>query len=247
MTDTTIPVETVAPTQTPATIQTTEPEVVTPTATEDAKSSPEKPEKSAEQKELEYLRRKATKADRVNARINQELEQYRAANPKPATAPGAQVNPFELADAIATARQIADKSNGVAKAGKERFSATWDQSLSTVISEAGPLIDQKTMLPTPLGEAILDSDDAAALIAHIGSDPSLAEELSELTPAQLGRRIARIEAEMAVKTAKPSSKAPPPINPLAGNTSAANVDLENLPMDKYQEARAKQGARWARR
>jgi hypothetical protein len=66
-----------------------------------------------------------------------------------------------------------------------------------------------------------------------------------LTPAQLGRRIGRIEAQIASKPQpKPVSKAPPPARPIGATRSSGN--LADMDMDAYVQARKAQGARWAR-
>ena len=91
--------------------------------------------------------------------------------------------------------------------------------MATVIDEAGPIIDAKGM-PTALGEALLDADEPAKLLHHLGRHPEIAETLQGLTPAQLGRRLGRIEADM--KTAAPApSKAPKPLEPV--RSVAANA------------------------
>ena len=65
----------------------------------------------------------------------------------------------------------------------------------------------------------LDSDDPKALIWHLNQNPDLASELADLTPAQLGRRIGRIEAQMSTKPQpKPVSKAPAPARPATRST-----------------------------
>lgn len=252
---------TVAESQIPATASTEQTAIVEAEATGDAAqegdSTEAKPEKTAEQKELEYLRRKATKADRVGARLHQELQAERARiaayeaklpeGERQAQQPQ-QVDPYELAEHIAELRQITDKSNDVAKQGQKRF-PDFGTALTTVIDEAGPLIHSEGKLqgrPTALGEAILDAEDPAALLHFLGSNPALADGLSGLSPTQLGRRIERFESQMKSKPTKPVSNAPAPIKPIAGGTSALNVDLEKADMAAYKAARAKQGARWAR-
>ena len=254
-------VSTAQETQNPAPETTEQPVIVDTDATGDAAqegdSTETKPEKTAEQKELEYLRRKATKADRVGAKLHQELQSERArtaayeanlpAEQRQQQAPQ-QVDPYQVAEEIADLRQITDKSNNVAKDGQKRF-PEFGARLSIVIEEAGPLIHSEGRQqgrPTALGEAILDADDSAALIDYLGSHPELADELSGLSPTQLGRRIERIETQMKAKTAKSVSNAPPPIKHIQGGSSATNVDLDKATMAEYKAARAKQGARWAR-
>lgn len=243
-----------APAQNTAVVITTtdEPALVKPEATEDAGQTPEsaeaRPVKTAEQRELESLRRKNTKHERSNYRLHQEMEQLRARLPEPqGEAQPGQVDPVALADHIATAREVAKQSNDVVKEGQKRFAATWAASLAAVLDEAGPLIDSKSMLPTPLGEAILDSKDPSALLHHLGSDPSLAAELADLSPAKLGRRLAQIEAQMETPKPKPASNAPPPINPLNGNASPNVFDPETSDFASYEREREKRGARYSGR
>lgn len=237
--------------QNPAPEATSTPDVA-PEATSDAApegdSTEQKPEKTAEQKELEYLRRKATKAERNSARLYQEAQSYREqlARTQPASEEGTKAaDPYEMAREIAALDRIDEKSNSVAKDGEKRF-GDFNKAVRTIAEEAGPLFDNRGK-PTNLGEALLESDDPAALMHFLGTNPALADELNGLTPTQLGRRIERFEAQMkAPKAAKPASNAPPPIKPLSGGTANANRALETASMDEYKALRAKQGARWAR-
>ena len=243
----------------PAAIQTAEttatPEVVIPEVTADTGLEPDstvKPEKTAEQKELEYLRRKASKADRSNARLYQEnrgLEQRLTQQQQPQGQPQGQDtrDPMEIAREIAQIQRIEDKSNGVAQDGFKRYGEeAFRQKLQVVINEAGPLIDPRGR-PTALGEAILEADKPAELLDYIGSDPALADSLEGLSPTQLGRRIERLEAQMNARPPKAASNAPPPIKPLGSGSTTVTNDLEKAgTMAEYKAIRAKQGARWAR-
>lgn len=245
----------------PAPVPTEQTVVVDTEATGDAApegdSTETKPEKTAEQKELEYLRRKATKADRVQGKLYQELQverqaraayEARAGQGEQAPTQQQQPDPYELAREIATLDKVTEQSNSVAKDGNKRFT-DFGAALSVVIEEAGPLIHsdgKQKGRPTALGEAILEATDPAGLLHYLGSNPALADELSGLSPTQLGRRIERYEAQIKAKPVKPASNAPAPIKPLSGGASAASVDLDKADMAAYKAARAKQGARWAR-
>lgn len=216
-----------------------------------------KPEKTPEQKELERLRRQLTKAQRINGKLSYEAqqlqEQIRQYAP-PQTEQyeqQQQVDPIKLAREIATVEKVTEKSNavfgdGVKRFGKEDFGA----AVQTVIQEAGPLFQPiapgaQIGKPTPLGEAILESEDAPSLIKFLAENPDVAAELEGLSPAQLGRKIGRIEAQMSAKPQpKPVSKAPQPAKPISA--SRGQPSLENASMDEYIAMRKAQGARWAR-
>lgn len=236
------------------------PEIVEPGSTDSegqkaSESEEAKPtEKTAEQKELERLRRQVTKSHRTQGRMHQEtvelrerlaqLEQKQAGMTDGETAK-AEVDPVKLAREIATIERVTEKANAVAKDGNKRFS-DFTEALTTLREEAGDLFTSKG-LPTPIGEAILEADDPAALIHFLGSNDELAAELEGLSPAALGRRIAKFEARMAAEPKpKPASKAAEPIAPLKGTANAAVKSLEQMSQAEYEAFRAKQNPRWRR-
>lgn len=214
--------------------------------TEEEASADDKPEKTPEQKELERLRRQLTKAQRVNGRLSAErqqaYEQIQRFAPQEEQQPQ-QVDPYRLAQEISKIERVTEKANDIAKAGSARF-PDFNDAVAAVNREAGPMFHPNGR-PTALGDAILDSDDAPALIKFLADNDDIASELENLSPAQLGRRIGRIEAQMSTKPApKPVSKAPTPAKPIGATRGTAN--LADLPMDEYVQLRKAQGARWAR-
>jgi len=233
-------------------LDTAEPVVAEPGSTDaegsQADASEEaKPEKSAEQKELERLRRQVTKSHRTQGRMHQELEALREQHAAKAvegeTKP--EVDPYKLAREIATIEKVNDKANAIAKDGHKRF-PDFTEALSALREEAGDLFDKRG-LPTPVGEAILEADDPAALIQFLGANDDVAAELQGLSPTALGRKIARIEARMnEAPKPKPVSKASDPINPIRGTANATVKTLESMSQAEYEANRKKQGARWAR-
>lgn len=223
-------------------------EVVEPGSTDaEGNASEEKPEKTAEQIELARLRRKATKSDRVNGRLHQENEALREASRQ--TQESGEDKPEKdvraLAREIAAVERVAEKANVIAKDGNKRF-ADFGEALTTLREEAGDLFDKRG-LPTPIGEAILEAEDPAALIRFLGTNDDLAAELQGLTPTALGRKIARFEAQMnAEPKPKPVSKASDPITPIRGTSNATVKAPEQMSQAEYEAHRKKQKASWAR-
>lgn len=115
----------------------------------------------------------------------------------------------ERAREMAQAQTVAARSNSTFEAGIKAYGDAFRESIAEVIEEAGPLIAGNGM-PTALGEAVLDSEKPAELLHHLGQNPDIAETLRGLSPAALGRRIARIEAEMS----KPKAPPPKPLKPV---------------------------------
>lgn len=224
-----------------------EPEATDPAAPEGDESEA-KPEKTAEQKELERLRRQLTKAQRNNGKLHQEAQTYRQQVEQLAPRESQEtstVDPRQLAREMADLDKINERADAIADAGKTKY-PDFFASLKQVVDEAGDLFDSNGKL-TPLGNAIYEADvPAEDLIEFLGKNPDLASELEGLSPTKLGRKFAAIEAQMKSAPPKPVSKASEPISPIRGGAGNVVKTLENMSMAEYKAAREKQGAKWAR-
>lgn len=241
----------------PGTTQNTPETAVTP---EVATPEPEKTEAEAKPEATEDDRDKTLR--RMERRINQKHAQAAAAEERarmameraqaleqrltqyeaPQQAEQPKADPYELAREIAQIERITEKSNSVVRDGEKRFPGEFGEAVRTVSEEAGMLLDEKGKF-TPIGEAIFDADDPAALLVHLGKNPDVAAELQGLSPAALGRRIGRIEASMAVKP-NPVSRAPEPARPIGARSAAKSP--ESMTMEEFIAMRKAQKASWAR-
>jgi hypothetical protein len=248
--------ETVAPEQTLNALEPTQtaPEVVTPEVEAEKpadEQQAEPPKEDDAEKARRAMQRRIDKrtADLYRERAEKEhLSQRLAAleariSGEPEQQPTA-TDVESRAREIATVERVTEKANSIAQEGEKRFKAEFRAALETVVEESGPLFNQRGM-PTALGEAILDSDDAAALLHHLGQNPDLAAELSGLSPAQLGRRIARVEAQMTAKPVVKTSNAPAPITPV-GTRGSAQTSLANADFAEYKKQRLAMNPSWKR-
>lgn len=243
-----------APTQnTPEPAQTA-PEVANPEveAKQDTPAEESPPKEDDAEKTRRAMQRRIDKrtADLYRERAEKEqlaqrlsaLEARASGQPEQQSEP---VDPVALAREIAAVERITEKANDIARDGEKRFGGEFQQALQAVVEEAGALFDRRGK-PTAIGDAILDSEDPAALLHHLGKNPDLAAELQDLSPARLGRRIGQIEAQMASKPAPPPvSKAPAPVRPI-GAQSGGQPNPANMTMAEYKAFRKSQGASWAR-
>lgn len=119
----------------------------------------------------------------------------------------------ERAAELRKRESIGERVGKVIEAGRklEGFSAAAD-----AVAEIVPFTDRKGQ-PTPFIEAVLDCDDSAAVIKYLGDNPDEAEDLADLTPVQLGRRLAKLENQLKQSATKKTSAAPKPLQPIAGN------------------------------
>ena len=160
-----------------------------------------------------------------------ELEQWRQRFPQeeqqqPQDRRQSEVDPVALASEIADIREFTARSNKVAGEGTKRF-GDFDKSLAVVIEEAGALVTPVAPgapygRPTVLGEAVLDAEDPAALLHYLGANPDTAAELAGLSASKLGRRIARIEVQIAA--APEISSAPKPLQPVTARANPRPVE-----------------------
>jgi len=79
------------------------------------------------------------------------------------------------------------------------------------LREEVPFIDSKQR-PTAFFEAIMDADNPAKLIHYLGSNIEEALEFATLSPAQIGRRLAKLEAKLGAEVK--TSAAPTPLKPV---------------------------------
>lgn len=141
----------------------------------------------------------------------------------------------QRATEITRQRAIGEKVGKVLREGSrlDGFNAAVD-----AVAEVVPFTD-RTGRPTPFIEAVLDADDPAALLKYLGDNSEEAEELADLTPSQLGRRIAKLEDRLAgVK--KKASAAPVPIKPIGGG-SKVTPDESKLSDAEWRAQRFKRG------
>ncbi len=100
-------------------------------------------------------------------------------------------------------------------------------------------------LTGPMAQTLIESEQAAQLMAYMASNPEDVARIAGMSPARQAAEIGKLEAKLAaVPTPKPS-KAPTPIKPIgSGNTPITN--LTSAGMDDYIAQRKKQGAAWVR-
>ncbi len=245
-----------AETQTPASDLAAQPEVATPESNvEQQPDESQKPEEDPRDKTVKSLTRRV---DRITAaryqaearaqqaaqeaeQLRQQLAQLQQGEQPQQERP--QADPVALANEIATIREVTAKSNAVAKDGQKRFEG-FDKALSVVIEEAGPLVrpiapGAQIGRPTPLGEAILDADDPAALLHHLGNNPEIAAELQGLTATQVARRIARIEIEIGKANEPKRSNAPKALTPVKSVAKDDGGLSDNLSTEEWIKRRNK--------
>ena len=168
--------------------------------------------RGAAQREAEMLR------ERIAALETQRPAQTQQESDEPQQRPA--IDPKEIdriatqrADEIARNRDIARRASDVMKAGSKL--GGFDDAVNTVAEEI-PFADRAGR-PTPFIEAVFDSEAPAAILHYLGNNPDEAAEFADLGPAQIGRRIAKLEAKLSAAPKQQTSNAPKPLKPVQPN------------------------------
>lgn len=88
-----------------------------------------------------------------------------------------------------------------------------------------------------VAEMILASDVAVDLAYHLGKNPAIARQISQMPPIAAARELGRIEARLSLPRAKLETDAPPPIAPVKPKGTASTRDVESMSYEEYKAAR----------
>lgn len=170
------------------------------------------------------------------AQLERELAEAKAAKEDDGTKkPNPADDPVEIARTIRLVEKTAEATSKVLKEGAKY--QDFDSAIAELVEELGPQID-KVGRPSALMEAVLDSDKAADVLYHLGKNPEVAAELTGLSAAKLGRRIAQIENELAAKAKPKPSAAAKPLSQVKPS-AAPVVDETKLTDAQWRAARLK--------
>lgn len=130
----------------------------------------------------------------------------------------------ERAATLHQQRSIGERVSKVLKDGSkiEGFNAAVD-----AVAEVVPFTDRQGR-PTAFVEAVLDTDNPAALLKYLGENPDEADDLANLSPAQLGRRLAKLEDRLKQEATKKTSAAPKPLAPVSGANAGNSTDPSKM-------------------
>jgi hypothetical protein len=225
-----------AETQIPATE--VEPEVTTPEVEAEAGSEKEEPAEEADDadKSLKRMQRRIDKrtADVYRARAENEqlrirLEKLEAGS---AVTPKGQDDPVSLAREISRIERFTEKSNELVSRGTKNH-PDFMNALKDLAGEVGDFVAPGGA-PSKFMDVVLQVSDAPDdLLYHLGKNTDLAEELADLTPIQLAKKLARIESAMAEARKPQVSKAPKPLEPVKPKSGGTSEPSDSDPPEVW--------------
>jgi hypothetical protein len=169
------------------------------------------------------LERRISRMTREKYQREAQLDQYRQAAPKPTETTNQPLTEEEVnrrASVIADVREFNAKCDRVNSTGTKQFS-DFGKVFAELSQEVPTFVDNRA---TPFMEALLDANDPAALIHHLGTNPDLASELADLNPRQQIRRLALIERDLDAAPKPKPSNAPKPLSTVKPSGSKGSVD-----------------------
>lgn len=177
---------------------------------------------------------------------NRELEARLNAGKQPvATDPNAPVDidaevNRRVAETVA-AQTIVQRANKAFELGSSKYKEEFSEAIGNLNTMGALFQDQYGHKPTPLGEAILDSDDSHELLQHLGTHPAEAQRLMSMSPVQQARAIGLLEAKLSTQPPEraPTSNAPAPVKPVGSRGTVAKK-AEDMTMEEYVAYRNRQ-------
>ena len=237
--------------------------VATPTPeTEAAQGEQTQAEKSFSQSELnEIIQKEKAKAEaRAERRaLKVYADKLEAMHQKPPEHPQEQrsdgqpkIEQFNTVEEFLDARDQW-RDNFRAQQSQQQQQATQNQGKSTKAvdvykaAEKIPGFNREEFDSLPISgvvaDAILESEVAAKLMAHLSSNPAEATRIYNLSPVRQAAEIGRLEARLAL--APKTSNAPEPITPIGGKSGASTKTIfdDNLSQSEFDKLRRSQKGR----
>lgn len=235
--------------------------------TEGTQETPAKPEGETEgkrnrfQERISDLVRQREEARKQAEWFRTELEKLRQPDQKPAQAEGkpvpASFNSYEdyleaLSDWKADQRISKFKSElqeTESKKTEQQHAETVRSSFSSKVDAArekyedfdSVAFDESLPVTQFMTQAIVETDNGADILYHLGNNPKEAQRIASLSPIAQAREIGRLEMKLSQTPVKPkTSSAPAPINPVGkGSTTTSPENMSTEEWMKWREDQIK--------
>ena len=114
------------------------------------------------------------------------------------------------------------------------------EAFSKTVEDYHEVVNDSTPVSEGMADAIMDSDEAGALMYYLGQNPDVARKLFYLSPAKAGRELQKLEdrlvSERKKAAEKPVSQAPPPAPKIDAASASMRVSASDAESDKLSAA-----------
>lgn len=91
------------------------------------------------------------------------------------------------------------------------------------------------ILPQGVADAIMQSEDSAEMVYHLGSNLDKADAIANMSPAMAMMELGKISAKLKAKPEIKTSAAPDPIAPLKSGSSLSSDIGDEMSMDEWMK------------
>lgn len=207
-----------------------------------APAEPEKPKESDAERIQRQTQRRIDKLVRERETARAEARQLREAQERAQQRqPEGQQEQqrFDPRDVEQQARQIVERERFDGKCNDVFASAVKEfpgfEASYRALTEEVPMFEDGR--PTPLIQAVLDTDAPHKVLHHLAQNPDLAAELAEMSPIRQARRIGQLERDLD-KPKATTSAAPKPLTPVKPTASKPEVSADDT--ERWIEERNRQ-------
>jgi hypothetical protein len=137
---------------------------------------------------------------------------------------------YQVAEAVKSQAEAAQQT--AAKASAEQSQAAFNERIAALNkSDFADVANAIPELPNGVADALVQSENGAELVYHLGTHLDMADKLATMSPQQAMMELGRISANMSAQPNIKLSAAPDPIEPISSGGSLSK-DLGEMSMDE---------------
>jgi hypothetical protein len=137
---------------------------------------------------------------------------------------------YQVAEAVKSQAEAAQQT--AAKASAEQSQAAFNERIAALNKpDFADVANAIPELPNGVADALVQSENGAELVYHLGTHLDMADKLATMTPQQAMMELGRISANMSAQPNIKLSAAPDPIEPISSGGSLSK-DLGEMSMDE---------------
>ena len=177
-------------------------------------------DKYAEKRRADELQRKIDELEQTPVKVKSEAPKLEDFD-HDVDAHNAAMIDFKVEEAVS--KQVANQRESASKAtAQEAQSAFNERIVALGKDDFDQVANAIPTLPDGVAGALVNSENGAELIYHLGQHLDVADKLASMTPNQAMMELGRISATMSTKPNIKTSAAPDPIEPISSGGSLSN-------------------------
>ena len=138
---------------------------------------------------------------------------------------------YQVAEAVRAEKAVLNTEAQQVKAA-EAQRAFNDRIVAMNIPDFADVANAVPQLPSGVADALVQSENGAELIYHLGTHLDMADKIANMSPNQAMMELGRISANMNTKSEIKQSAAPDPIEPITSGGGVLKKDVGEMSMEE---------------